>query len=649
MAPISFRQPDRSAADLSDRELLEQICWRKSAHRSLTRAASDGDLQTLGAALRKHAQFSSKLRRGDRRSETCDVFLQPLWSLRGFEDAAREQQIVPLLKLLAETPARPDRKAVSRASRRILNSLEDAGPASALSPLGQLSRLTMLTWGSGCLNDEALARLWLRALHDALCSAAVPGDHTDPSLSDDQRVLVQGELPFLAGLVFQEVRGARRLVAAGEGSLRDELEAGTDNDGTPHSQLLDRFSLWLSPFCRAAIAGRRFDRAWWSRAAAARFSSLVLRSAALTRSTGEFALGNGVALAPASLLKAASDVAEPKSRQPSKFFVDAVPNDADLLTRRNPKQPRRAKRIRPQATRGRRPQSRSVKRSERPASQSDWAQLACLRNNWDLGADACVIAWNESEPRIDLTALGTAVVNGAWDLRSSVDDVPVAGDAGWECVCWFTDRDVDYIELRRADDQASVLRQAALSRTDHFLYLADTLCSVSDSTRTVEHAFELPLSGETDAKRDALTREWLLEIGALKVRVLPVSLEQDATIASAGELAVGDGAIRLQQKSAGPGLMTSLVLDWSPVRRREAAYWNRLTIAEDGRVLRPSEAAGIHLRLGGHQWLFYRSLVPGQTARTVLGQHTANEAIIGEMDSHGDLDPLVVVEAPSGS
>jgi hypothetical protein len=31
----------------------------------------------------------------------------------------------------------------------------------------------------------------------------------------------------------------------------------------------------------------------------------------------------------------------------------------------------------------------------------------------------------------------------------------------------------------------------------------------------------------------------------------------------------------------------------------------------------------------------------------VLGQHTSNETVIGEMNSNGDLEPLVIVEGDS--
>lgn len=646
MTMITLRSQTNPPAEPGDVELPGRIGWRRSADRRLIRAAESGDLQEFGAGLREYTALGRKVRSGDRLSDVCDVFLQPLWSLRAFEGPNTQPQLPALLKLFAGSPAKPDRKTASRISHRLLELLDNVPTGD---PLSQLSLLTILAWGGSCLSDEALTRLWLRAFQEVRAGESVDADPADPALTEDQSLLMHGEIPFLAGLVFQEVRGSKRLLQEGERQLRAGLEAGTDTDGMPHSRLLARFSLWLSPLCRAAITGRRFDTTWWNTAAARRYLHLVQRAAAMTRSSGQFALGNGVALAPASLLKAAASVPDFENSRHSQSFVAAVANDVRALTQSKPQATRRTNRMKSRSARWSRLNVGREKRGDRPASQSDWAQLACLRNNWGLGADACVIAYDDAKPRIDLTGLGTTVISGNWNLRTSIDEVPVSTEGDWECVCWFSDRDVDYLELQRQDNQVTVLRQAALSRTDHFLYLADSVRSHSDSTRGIEHAFELPLANGAEAARDALTREWLLQIGPLKVRVLPVSLEQDATIASAGNLAIADKSIRFQQSGAGPALMSALFLDWSPARRKAGALWRSLTVAEDGRIVGPTEAAGIHLRLGKHQWLFYRSFTPGETARTVLGQHTDDETILGEMNSNGDLNPLVTVEAGTSS
>jgi hypothetical protein len=59
-----------------------------------------------------------------------------------------------------------------------------------------------------------------------------------------------------------------------------------------------------------------------------------------------------------------------------------------------------------------------------------------------------VIAFDGATPRIDVTAFGVPLLHGAWGLDASVDGEPLRQRGDWECVCWFSDADTDYLELR---------------------------------------------------------------------------------------------------------------------------------------------------------------------------------------------------------
>jgi hypothetical protein len=54
------------------------------------------------------------------------------------------------------------------------------------------------------------------------------------------------------------------------------------------------------------------------------------------------------------------------------------------------------------------------------------------------------------------------------------------------------------------------------------------------------------------------------------------------------------------------------------------------------------------LEIGPAKWLIYRSLVPTLEPRSVLGQHTMYETLVGRFVS-GDLEPLVQVEQTTES
>jgi len=315
-------------------------------------------------------------------------------------------------------------------------------------------------------------------------------------------------------------------------------------------------------------------------------------------------------------------------------FLDSLGDDQDCLL----------------PDRGKRPQRRGVRRRHaitvkaRPSLQSDDAQLACLRNNWELGADSCVVAFDGTTPRIDLTAFGIPVLSGDWGCQVSIDDGPAVDFDAWECVCWFSDKGADYAEFQSHTDSIEVLRQVLLSRNDHFLYVNDVARVRQGKTCRVEA--RLPLIGSVDADEDSLSREWQIQRDGLTARLLPLGLPQESVRSARGRLKVGDGAIVLTHESPGPGLASPLFIDWSPTRRAAPVEWSQLVAAESGRALTPWEANGYWLRLGDFRWLMYHGLTPGQTSRSVLGLHTFDETAIGEFTANGDFEAIVVVESP---
>jgi hypothetical protein len=91
-------------------------------------------------------------------------------------------------------------------------------------------------------------------------------------------------------------------------------------------------------------------------------------------------------------------------------------------------------------------------------------------------------------------------------------------------------------------------------------------------------------------------------------------------------------------------LSCPLLFDWSPVRRKAPAQWRQSTVAENGRILGTGEATGIRWRIGESQWLYFHSLDGSDQSRTVLGMHTLQETVIGELNNRGDVNHLVQVE-----
>jgi hypothetical protein len=258
-----------------------------------------------------------------------------------------------------------------------------------------------------------------------------------------------------------------------------------------------------------------------------------------------------------------------------------------------------------------------------------------------------VVAHHRDKPLLDLTALGRPLLSGEWDIGVEIDGRPIAYRSDWECVCWFSDDDADFLELHAAPEPGvTVERQLMLSRTEHFAVLADAV-SAPDGCR-VDYRSRVPLVEGVESKADRLTREWMLKAGGVRARVFPLALPDDRIEGAPGSLAIADGCLELRQRGEG-GLFAPLAIDWSPERRQSAADWRSLTVTEDGKVLPRSQAGAHRIRIGDHHLFIYRCLKSSGELRAVLGQHTLNETIIGLIDEDGDVDPILMVEPQTAS
>jgi hypothetical protein len=447
-------------------------------------------------------------------------------------------------------------------------------------------------------------------------------------LAVDQRTLLLGELPWAYGLIFPVLKGASRARARGSQHLQAELSLVCDDVGIPHAALLHRLPLCLAPFARATLLGTAIGDDWRNRDVRRRYRQLVLRTAALLQPDGRTALSNGVVHRAASLLQASAESVGLKKSHRALLLATGLAESAPdrRLLHRTSVAPRH-------------------KRKHRPSVQSDAAQLACLRNNWGVGADSCIIAFDGGTPRIDFTAFGVPILAGDWSSSTTMaEGAPSRPSGQWECVCWFSEATADYVELQwTAADGRRLLRQALLSRDDHFLLLCDVVHAGGDNR--IDHTVTLPLQWEATAEQDALTREWALRRGPQTLRVMPLGLPQPSTDRADGRLTIDAQAITLRQSSSASSMACPVLFDWSPVRRRAPVQWKQLTVAENGRALSAAESLGVRWRIGDAQWLYYHVLDGSDMPRTVLGHHTFHETVIAEIDSAGDVNPLVQVES----
>lgn len=627
-AQIAFGKEQESTAELSNDQYLQQVHWRSSADKRLMSAAKQGDIAAFAKQVRRQLRDAS---RRSRQVGGTSALLQPLWSKHTF-DSDHESWGGLLTMLHREMTADKSDAKRSATVRKLVSRQLAAGGPFAGGPTGLIAWMTVLSEVGGLLSDAVLVTVWRQTLeaslrlkmHDEEFDAACP----------DQRILVKGEVPWRSGLLFAGVRGAGKRHKVGQALLRQELEAMTDGDGTPHARMLHRLPLTLAVFVRAMLAGLAAGEKLWNSNSADRFEMLIERVSALSMSDGRTAMSNGASFAPASLMKAATKLSGLRKGHPSARRFLEMPDDAVGL--------RKKRRAKGQYKINRAGKVPRFDKDESPSSQSDWAELACMRNNWRDGADSCVITYDESQPRVQLSAFERSLIDGEWRTTIEREGEVLAGNLNWECVCWFSDKDGDYLELQAETDGLSLFRQVLLSRTDHWALFADGIVG----KQAAEYALSthLPLADGVTTDRSELTREMGIAQGKLKAKVYPLALDQQRIANAHGTLTDEDASLTLRQTTTGKAIYAPLIIDWSPDRRKSEAQWRRLTVAEEGKALPADAAAGYRLRIGKHQWLFYRSFEEGETARTVLGHHTPHETVIAEFPVSGDVDPLVMVE-----
>lgn len=639
-ACIAFGHSAVDVRDSTDDEFLKAIAWDRSAPSSLRDAAGQGDV--LAFCREWHTWLASRI--SQKKMGKTRAAASVLWSESSFEGGARTALLGEALRALcASVSHRQDSKRGRRPKGKaggpssVLDRLESATESwlaaaeseEMLEPFALLAQIQILSAFSSPLSADTFWRLWRLTLLAGVDLSIQPGDSSSLEMTPDQKLILEGELPWQYGLLFAGVKGASAFRRCGQKCLRSSLINRTDTDGMPDAELLARLPLWLAPLVRSAESAGLFDVALWDDKGKERWESLVMSVTPLCRPDGRIALTNGSSSEVVSLLRMAAKLSGyGKADPPRRYLLGLAEHTAKP---RKPRKPARGER------------SEFLTDQDCPARQSDWAQLACLRSDWSVGANCLVVAHDGNKPLIDLTARGKSLLSGVWDLQVTVASEQVDIHADWECVCWHSDEDADFLELQaQFDGGLLVQRQLLLSRKDDFALLADSLSEACDGP--IEYLARLPLAEGIRTESMFETRECVLSDGDPVARLFPLALPQQRTSTTSGGFGPSQETILLKQVTSGRRLYAPIIIDWSPARRRVPGEWRTLTVTEARKVVSPESAIGHRLRLGRHHLLVYHGAGNAQGPRAVLGQHTPHETVVGVLGSSGDFSPIVLVE-----
>ncbi len=616
---------------VTDEEFLQAIQWKKSKPAGdLMKGAQAGDLNRFSKGL--CAQFKEISGQRKRGKHGAAMQWSALWSEEAAEETSRTSDLLNLCKSARElfeksktkskkgSHKKSPRLSWDEVSRLLVGWLHQVTVSEALQPY-ELLLLTELMENVGFkLAPTTLVSVWRHCLFAAvsLCFNLEETDFSDTT--EDQVILISGELPWRSGFLFSEISGAKNFRQLGQQNIRDSFFDRTDTDGSPHADFLPRVDYWLATLTRTLFVGCVWNKSVWDQEAQERFQGSVEKLIAIYEVSGEIAFCPQHAVEHHCLLSNAAFYAGLSGKSVERRYLKSV------------------------ASSGKKQKTFFINSAENPSNQTDWSAIATMRNYWSDASNLLVTTWNRDLPELNLSVMGQLLVKGPWDFSLLVDDKEISGDGEWSCVCWNSDDEVDYLELQiELDSEFKLERQILLPRNQHFAFLSDIV--IGTETAKLEYRSVLPVASGLKGTLQEDTHELQLKNKEISARVFPIGLPQDRDFFQSGSLTLDDqNQLVLHQVSEANALYAPLIIDWEPELKRKQADWACLTVSEGGKISARDEASGHRLRIGAHQLLVYRSLKKAEQSRAVLGHNTNYESVIGRFDTDGDLSPLLFVE-----
>ena len=660
------------------KKLLHSIPLGRKADPAL-RAAIAGDDPAafqdafLGAIAKPKKRLRKQLRQ---------FTLLATWSVDVVDLSGRERELAASLEDLASRSAKQSRTTKKHKGKKskqtrtplkydevIANWLVEIGPAPG--PWETIAIAEILLREGQALSPEnftqAIAVLAGAALRDSSGGLFDSPTATDESNAIRQMIL-EGESPWICSLLMSPLGGVQTLEKSATESLRKVLLECTDADGLVHGSLLSRLPEWLAPVTRCTIWSEAFQEPLWRADCAERLTLVTERAALLMlpalHHPADDAPHKGAPsladilelLIPASgsaqqkrltkLVKASrkqvGEVTRPKKLK--KLKVGDDPGVVDPGTAESAESESSASVRKQKKEASRKPLEKTPK--PEVSWQSDPSCVAILRSSSDLDADTLTLEWHSNSPRVMIAAAGVPILAGNWNWSVQLDDEVLPTPTAWKCSCWFLDPETVFVELEAegATDVRQV-RQLLLAPCDRFAMMTDSVTSI-DPERKVQLVTSVPLVDGATCTTCAVTRELTLSVGPRTVRTFPLWLEDDRIQHTLGSYREHDGQLELAGVGKG-GVTLPLALDWHPKHIDQPADWTRLSVTESRRAVGAHEASGFRIRIGDHQVLVYRSLMPPTISRAVLGLHTWDESVYGRVPLKGGLlQPLVEVEYP---
>jgi hypothetical protein len=273
--------------------------------------------------------------------------------------------------------------------------------------------------------------------------------------------------------------------------------------------------------------------------------------------------------------------------------------------------------------------------------------IVTMRRSWRDQGNRVAVDFSSDVIWLDVMGEdGQRILSGDWDVQVTRNKTPIQLDVSWQEVCWFSDDDVDYLELEcGVEDVCKIQRQIMLMREEGIVFFADALIAENPEEWSLQSTWTAvdDIRFETEAK----TNEGkLLRTGVEDTTVallLPVAIPEWRRSPSHGKLTFSESTLSVQCSANAKTLYSPLVMSLRGASKNQSYTWRQLTIAEELQIVPREVAEAYRVQINHDQWVFYRSLSPC-TRRTVMGLHLNTEFYAGRFTkADGEFEPIVEV------
>jgi hypothetical protein len=642
---VRFGLPVSGLLNNSSNDFLGSVEWRQSEFATCRSKDSDFSLRTIGMCWKQQCleRTPSRLQDDKPRFATLDDAVESADSGSILAVLARVRSETTPTKRPPKGNLKKQVKSTSRLSREATELLRlwlTHGSAESEScPTALLACCELLALYGSQFPAEVIGGLWRATLAAALAQSesfihAADTEDWQELLDDSAEThatwLKAGLLPLVCGALFDDVKGAPRLSRAGRTALGDQLQQVTDAKGAPVAEVYNSLSQFLSLWSDGLLVSNLFGESLWKKSAGKRFEKMLERLSAAVRADAALmgCSNGGDALAALNRVLAISGLPTGTDRLKA---LESASGNGKAATKKKSKKKQTKKKISKAAI---------------PSWQSDDTDAACLRTSWASDASVATVRFDGEPVQLELAIAGVPLLSGSWRLELAEGGEQLELEAKWECICWNSDSDGDYLELQLEFEGGPMInRYLYLSRSDSFAIFADMITGSPPSR--VDLATQLPLAAGVTLESAENGREQLLRAGNKTVRVFPLALPQDPGIGTSGKIGLdqnGDQSCLACSHSSESGTMFApIVLDWAPERQTAQSEWRKLTVTRAAEI-DPAGGAAFRLQVGKQHLVLYRSLGGTERYRTFLGYQAESETVIGKFTKSGVIQELLIVE-----